>query len=187
MRIVPTTSLAALLLVAAPAAADWQNTHWGDSVKATIAALGGDTVKVKGRSNERVFAQDFRARGTGTFDGVAVEREFYFDRDGGLSVVKLMPKGEDCDAFIAAVRKGLGPARTARSRTLGRLETHGATWNDQAANLAILMFDVRAPGSELRLCHLIYQPYGDGTPGMRGPDGRTLPLPEDKSTGETDT
>lgn len=165
MRKIVVAALTALL-VATPAWADWAPTKWGADRDATIAVLGSTAKPIEGTSGQRVADQDWRARRPGTFEGIVVAEDFFFDpKAGGLSLVRLTPADTDCPAFIAAVRKRYGkPANdstdTIKSPKARTIYLSKATWTDSGTDLAIMLSTVViGEGNPPFLCQVTYEPY----------------------------
>ena len=170
MRTALALALAVLATFPSPARADWEQTRWGDSVESILASQGPETERVRAEPGKQVFGQDILARREGTHAGVPVEWQYFFDRRGGLSVVKLRPLDyANCDTLLEAVKQDLGKPRSSKQEVL--LEDMAIVsdqWADRQDNLAIQLTDF-ARGSKIfdRLCHVTWQPYGDGHPGLR--------------------
>ncbi len=155
-------------LAAVPANADWGKTRWGDPVEKVIAKAGAGTEAFPGTEKQRVFEQDLKAKRRGDMAGVAVEWQFFFDRDGGLSVVKIIPQDTaNCPAFLTMIKGTLGSPADGKVQNLGALTLKTDTYADKPANLAMLVLDAHNPSTGMRLCHITYQSYGDGKPGKR--------------------
>lgn len=158
----------AAVLAAAPAHADWEKTRWGDPVEKVVAKAGPGAEPFAGTEKQRVFDQDYRARRRGEMNGVAVEWQFFFDPKGGLSVVKIIPQDyANCPAFLTMIRGTVGQPIGGKVQTLGSLELKNDQFNDKPKNLAIMVLEAFNPNTGMRLCHITYQSYGDGKPGMR--------------------
>lgn len=158
----------AAMLVAAPAQADWEKTRWGDSVEAVIAKAGPGTEPFAGTEKQRVFDQDQRAKRRGKLDELDVEWQFFFDKNGGLSVIKMIPQDySNCPAFLAKVRGPLGTPVDGKVTDLGTLQLKSDMFADKKKNLAMLVLSAVNSKTSLTLCHITYQSYGNGKPGLR--------------------
>lgn len=158
----------AAVLAAAPANADWEKTRWGDPVEKVVAKAGPGAEPFAGTEKQRVFEQDYRARRRGEMNGVAVEWQFFFNAGGGLSVVKIVPQDTaNCPAFLTMIRGTLGQPADSRVQKLGNLELKTEIHADKRKNLAMMVLDASTPSKSTQLCHITYQSYGDGKPGLR--------------------
>lgn len=167
-RTVALAIAAAAVLAAAPASADWEKTRWGDPVEKVVAKAGPGAEPFAGTEKQRVFDQDYRARRRGEMKGVAVEWQFFFDANGGLSVVKIIPQDyANCPAFLTMIRGTVGRPIASKAQTLSTLELKTDQYNDKAKNLAMMVLKASNPSKSTQLCHITYQSYGDGKPGMR--------------------
>ena len=167
-KILALVVIAAALASSTAAFADWEGTHWGDSVEQVIAAVGNGAKIDQGEDDDRVWDQDQRATRTGDFHGVAAKWTFFFGRTGGLSLVKIEPKRRgDCDAFLAAAAAPLGKPKKSERKLIAGTSFITREWADRKANLAILAFELGRSMFVEQDCHVTYQPYGNGKPGQR--------------------
>ena len=167
-KILTLVVIATALASSSAAYADWENTHWGDSVEQVIAAVGNGAKIDQGDDDDRVLDQDQRATRTGDFHGVAAKWTFFFGRTGGLSLVKIEPKRRgDCDAFLAAATAPLGKPKKSERKLIANTPFITHEWADRKANLAILAFELGRSMFVEQDCHVTYRPYGNGKPGKR--------------------
>lgn len=165
-RIIASSLATAAVLLAAPALADWEKTHWGDGVDKVIADLGEGARSDVGDKDDRVFDKDRLASRDGDYHGVNARWQFFFDAKGGLSVVKIKPQDyADCDRFMVAAKGDLGKMKGPKVKDLGKIKFSSWTKADRAANQAIMLVQVNGLASGRQLCHVTYQPYGSGKPG----------------------
>jgi hypothetical protein len=127
MRALPIA--AALLLLSAPARADWEPTHWGMSVDELVATYPGAKAK---RHDQR---DDFEnnhllATGKGREGEFAFDIDFYFDpAEQRLAMVRLKLRNpRQCLAFLEA--QGVPPDVHIDRRALGPLLMTNLLWKD---------------------------------------------------------
>jgi len=151
------------------ALADWRDTRWGQSVDDVIASVGGNIRKVAGKPDQRIWNQDWKARADLPLDTLTLETGFYFDRKGALSLVKMEATDPaTCDKLPEILRNLHGvPFAELTDTILPQMPSQTAKWADRAQNLAILSHDLKLQFNGKRYCHVIYQSYGKGMPGMR--------------------
>jgi hypothetical protein len=158
---------AATALLASPALADWANTRWGDSVEKVIAAVGDGAILDRGNKDDRIFDKDRLASSEGDYNGIKAVRQFFFDGKGGLAVVKIKPKDyTDCDQFMVAAKGELGELEGPRVKELSTFKFSSWIRADRKANQAIMLVQVNNLSSGRQICHVTYQPYGSGKPGL---------------------
>ncbi len=151
-----------------PARADWEGTHWGDSVEKVIASAGDGTRLDQGGKDDRVWNQDQRASRLGDYHGIAAQWLFFFDRKGGLSIVKIKPQNQnDCPAFLAASEAPLGEPAKVERKQISFATFISKHWADKERNLAILVFSLPGALTLTPSCHIIFEPYGKGKPSKR--------------------
>lgn len=143
---------------------------WQLSPDTVAKAEGPGTVPQVPRPGSRVFDQDFMLSTPLEIGTVPSERQFYFDRNMRLTVVRIMPTPSalstaNCDALLAATQFALGtPDETGMASPVETLSFDNAYWFRKSEDRVYRWVRMRAKGipDNKMPCHLLVEPYEAG-------------------------
>jgi len=133
-----------------PAQADWQYTKWNMTRAQVIAAAQGAAQAVKGTRDDQVRGYDLGAAGSYSSDDFQFKSEFFFNKAGRLSLVRLLPRQASCQALERSLRAVYGkPAKKSDV-----VDVTVTIWRDSAKQNLVQLSTGADPGD----CLLIYEP-----------------------------
>jgi len=143
---------------------------WQLSPDTVAKAEGPTAVPQVPRPGSRVFDQDFMLSTPVEIGTVPSERQFYFDRNRRLAVVRLMPtpsalSAANCDALLAATQFALGkPDEASMAAPIETLSFDNIYWLRKSEDRVYRWVRLRAKSipDDRQPCHLLVEPYEAG-------------------------
>jgi hypothetical protein len=157
--------LAALLAAGQPALAEYETTRWGMTPDEVVAAMGGDTERVRDKKDKRILDHQRLAASTIEQDGLRYEVSYFFGKDGkGLTMVSLIPVTTDinCAATRDAFTRRYGtPEELKRPQVVEGLDQNTLVWRTGPVEELVEYLEIVLFG-KMRHCQILYQ-QTDGT------------------------
>lgn len=157
--------LAALLVAAQPALAEYEATRWGMTPDEVVAAMGGVAKRVRDDKDKRVLDHKRLAISRIEQDGVDYEVNYFFGKDGkGLTMVSLRPVVTDinCAATRNAFSRRYGaPEEIKRPQVVEGLDQNTLVWRTGPGEELVEYLEIVLFG-KMRHCQILYQ-QTDGT------------------------
>ena len=140
----------ALVLLAAPANAGWQEAQWGMTAEQVADAMSGKAPLDRGRRGDRLGGREIRNVGEHEAWGARFRAVYYYD-EAGLSQVSLNRKSGDCEAIAAALVAEHGNPTRISDQTIFRV----IIWNDETARNQIRLLRSKS------ICDVAYERLAD--------------------------
>ncbi len=151
-------AVAAMLLTAMPASADWPPVKWGMTQEQVLAAMPGAVARAwKGEDND-VWGRRMLADAPNADGDIALTAEFYFDaKHKKLVFVRQVAKDpKSCADWRKILVARYGPGTPGKKDGLGIMDS--IRWTDSDGD-TLLFLSITMPESGPYYCHLI-----DGVP-----------------------
>lgn len=149
---------------------------WQLSPDTVAKAEGPTAVAQTPRPGSRVFDQDFMLSTPVEIAAMPSERQFYFDRNTRLVLVRIMPSpsvltSANCDAMLTAIQSALGkPDETNPGSPTATLSFDNIYWQRKSEDRLYRWVRMHAKGvsGDKMPCHLLVEPYDAGMKRKKG-------------------